>query len=307
MFSSWVCDPALGRAVDWRHRDIASYVSSSPKLAGVTPASRLEVRPAPEMAPSGIGEMDALTGGLPRGRLTEVCGAGSSGRTSVLLAALAAATQRQEACALVDTSDVFDPASAAAAGVDFSRLLWVRCGVFSPRRHPSTSLRAGSDTEKNQKNWGREDQVEQALRATDLLLQSGGFGLVAMDLGDVSVKLARRIPLASWFRFQRVVENTPTILFALTPVPCAQSCAALLVRVQSSVFGRQSSGELSAIGSPLSGQLSHAQLLDGSQVEGEILCSRLGGRVARPHTNWVQRKPAQSVTAAFTTKAVRAG
>src|SRR5579864_4899162 len=126
-----------------------------PKLAGVTAASRLEVRPAPQMVSSGVREIDALTGGFPRGCLTEVCGAASSGRTSVLLAALAAATQRQDVCALVDVSDALDPLSAAAAGVQFERLLWVRCGTsqknFSPRRHPSAALRAGSDTEKKRK------------------------------------------------------------------------------------------------------------------------------------------------------------
>src|SRR5271155_4677163 len=90
-------------------------LSAIPKLAGVTSASRLEVRPAPQMVSSGVREIDALTGGLPRGCLTEICGPASSGRTSLLLAALAAATQRQEACALVDVSDAFDPLSAAIA------------------------------------------------------------------------------------------------------------------------------------------------------------------------------------------------
>src|ERR1700719_989019 len=104
-------------------------LSAMPKLAGVTPASRLDVRPAPQMVPSGVREIDTLTGGLPRGCLTEICGPASSGRTSVLLAALAAATQRQEVCALVDISDAFNPHSAAAAGVNFERLLWVRCGM----------------------------------------------------------------------------------------------------------------------------------------------------------------------------------
>src|SRR5271163_2116097 len=102
---------------------------SMPKLAGVTSASRLEARPTPQMVSSGVCEINALTGGLPRGCLTEVCGPASSGRTSVLLAALAAATQRQEVCALVDVSDAFNPHSAAAAGVNFERLLWVRCGI----------------------------------------------------------------------------------------------------------------------------------------------------------------------------------
>src|SRR5208337_1022897 len=112
-----------------------------PKLAEVVSASRLAVRPAPEMVPSGVRELDALTGGWPRGCLSEICGAASSGSTSVLLAALAAATQRQEACALVDTSDMFDPTSAATAGMNFERLLWVRCDSCPkspPRRHRDT-------------------------------------------------------------------------------------------------------------------------------------------------------------------------
>jgi hypothetical protein len=234
------------------------------------------------MVSSGIREIDALTGGLPRGCLTEICGLASSGCTSVLLAALAAATQRQEVCALVDVSDAFDPVSGVAAGVDFSRLLWVRCGVgqkqtSSPRRH--------RDTEK-------ADPVEQALRVTDLLLQSSGFGLVAMDLGDIPHKKARRIPLTSWFRFQRAVENKPTVLLAVTQAPCAQTCAALLLRVRA-----QSSAKLSAVSHQPSGKTlpTHAQLIEKLHVEGELLRSRL------------ERKPVRSVSAVFTTEAVRAG
>ena len=252
-------------------------LSAIPKLAGVTPASRLEVRPTPQMVPSGVREIDALTGGLPRGCLTEVCGSASSGRTSILLAALAAATQRQEVCALVDVSDALNPHSAAAAGVDFERLLWVRCGkASSPQRHRGT--------EKNEK---LEKPVGQALRVTDLLLQSVGFGLVIVDLGDTPLKMARRIPLATWFRFQRAVEHTSTVLFVISQVPCAQTCASLLLKVS----GRK----LSVVSSQLSVETpTHAQLLDGLQVQGEILRSRL------------DRKPSRSVTAAFTTK-VRAG
>src|SRR6516164_3338643 len=121
---------------------------TDPRLTSITPASRLELRPAPEMVTSGIPALDALTGGLPRGCLTEICGSASSGRTSVMLAALAAATHRGEYCAVIDASDALDPYSLAAAEVDLDRLLWVRCNENSPQRHPSTSLRAGSDTEK---------------------------------------------------------------------------------------------------------------------------------------------------------------
>ena len=243
---------------------VFQHLSAIPKLAGVTSASRLEVRPALQMVSSGVPAIDSLTGGLPRGCLTEVCGPASSGRTSILLAALAAATQRQEVCAMVDVSDALNPHSAAAAGVDFDRLLWIRCGkIISPQRHRGT--------EKNEK---LEKPVEQALRVTDLLLQSVGFGLVIIDLGDTSLKMARRIPLATWFRFQRAVERTSTVLFVISQVPCAQTCASLLLKV--------SGKKLSAVSYQLSAEIlqkklypTHAQLLDGLQVQGEILRSRL--------------------------------
>src|ERR1700758_1531811 len=91
-------------------------------------------RAAPLTVPFGIVALDELTGGLPRGALSEIAGPASSGRTGVMLAALAAATRRYEACALVDASDSFDPASAASAGVDLGRLLWVRCNQAQKRR-----------------------------------------------------------------------------------------------------------------------------------------------------------------------------
>jgi recA bacterial DNA recombination protein len=267
--------------------------SALPKFIGVTAASRLEVRPTPEMVSTGIHAIDALTGGLPRGCLTEIFGPASSGRTSLLLAALAAATQRQEVCALVDVTNAFDPQSAAAAKVALDRLLWVRCGHERKQqdreghdfsRAHKTCLRAGALASKRK----IEGPVEQALRVTDLLLQSGGFGMVAIDLSDVPLKMARRIPLTSWFRFQRAVENTPTVLFVIGQVPCAQTCATLLLKLQAS--GKK----LTALHGQFS-ETPHAQLLDGLQVEGELLRCRM------------ERKPSRSVNAAFITKMPRAG
>jgi recA bacterial DNA recombination protein len=255
-------------------------------LHKIVPASRLEVRPSPEMVSSGVRELDALTGGLPRGCLTEVCGHASSGRTSLLLATLASATQRQEACALVDVSDAFDPSSAASAGVNFERLLWVRCGL----RQKSFSPQKQRATEKN--NQRMETPVEQALRVTDLLLQSGGFGLVAIDLGDVPSKIARRIPLTSWFRFQRAVEHTPTVLFVITQAPCAQTCASLLLRMQSESLMKKPSVFSSQLSASCAENPSHAEFLDGFDIHAEVLRSRM------------PRKPSRSVTA-FATKATR--
>jgi len=156
-------------------------------------------RPAPECVPTGVPALDAATGGLPRGCLTEIFGPASSGRTSLLAAILAQATHREEACALVDAEDAFDPASADAAGVRLDRLLWVRSA----------------------------HNAEHALKAADLLIQGGGFGLVAIDLGDTPPATARRISLTSWFRLRRAVENTPTVLISLAQRSNARTCASL--------------------------------------------------------------------------------
>ena len=275
----------------------------SETLPGVTPASRLEVRPAPEMASSGIVQIDALAGGLPRGCLTEVCGPESSGRTTVMLSAIAAITRREEICALIDASDAFDPHSAAAAGVNLERLLWVRCGAHAPSSALSRKRREAFRLEERERRR-MEDPVEQALRATDLLLQSSGFGMVAIDLAGVPLKMARRIPLTTWFRFRRAVENTPTLLLVTGTQACAQSCASLSLELsrQSSEISRQQKvlssrfsvlsqiqssedsqdcprDEVSASEKPL-----HAELLTGIEICAEIVRSRS------------ERKPVQSVS-----------
>src|ERR1700747_848435 len=71
-----------------------------------------------ETVSAGIPEIDSRTGGLPRGSLTEICGPSCSGRTSLLISALASRTAQAEVCALVDGGDAFDPYAAAAAGVE---------------------------------------------------------------------------------------------------------------------------------------------------------------------------------------------
>jgi hypothetical protein len=200
-----------------------------PLPAGVVPGSRLEERPANTLARTGVPAIDALAGGLPRGALSEIYGPASSGRTSVIISALAEATARQEVCALVDASDSFDPASAAAAGVDLARVLWIRCGAVQPHMSQhSANLPGGSLNVKAQ----QFRPLEHVLKATDLLLQSGGFGMVLVDLGNVPAQMARRIPLTSWFRFRRAVEKTPTVLVVIEQEPYAKTCASLVLRME---------------------------------------------------------------------------
>ena len=155
----------------------------------------LRERATPLTVSTGLAALDALTGGLPRGALSEITGPASSGRTGVMLAALAEATRRREVCALVDASDSFDPVSAATAGVELERLLWVRC-----------SERSSLPSRKDQSPRAALGRLEQVLKVTDLLLQGGGFGMVVLDLGDIPTESARRVPLTSWFRFRRAVD-----------------------------------------------------------------------------------------------------
>jgi len=319
---------------------LLAHMARSERLVEVRPASQLAVRPRPEMLSSGVPEVDTLTGGIPRGGLTELWGAHSSGKTSVLLAAMAAATSREETCVLIDASDSFDPGSGQAAGVDFAKLLWVRCGAFSelspavgrrlsatrsfaadrepiesqpskandarrttsdPPRVKSQEPRAPSPSRSDDSEKVRtrnERRLEQVLKTTDLILQSGGFGLVALDLAGIPEKFVRRIPLASWFRFQRAVEHTKTALLVVSEVACAQTCAALVLKLQLPVASSQHPARNQAgptLGSERLQLSRQAELLGPMRVEVELVRSR-----------W-ERKPMQSVKRSFTTQAVRAG
>jgi hypothetical protein len=275
--------------------------------ASITPASQLSVRPAPEMLPSGIAAINALTGGWPRGCLTEICGPASSGRTTLLLAALAAATRRGEFCVLVDASDALDPRSAAEAGVELDRLLWVRCGEDASRSQEVTKNRNRNENwneNRNKNEYGDENRnknqrpsqpappnpdrrLEQVLHVTDLLLESGGFGLVVLDLSDLPPQQARRIPLTTWFRFRRAVEHTPTVLLAIEQQPIAGGCSSLQIKL-----GSETDQNLLVTDQRL--HPAHARLLTCLEITAELMRSRL------------ERKPARS-TAAFASKTAWAG
>lgn len=335
--------------------------------AALTPRSK----PAPDTVPTGIAAVDALCGGIPRGALTELCGAASTGRTSVLLSLLAGFTAR-ECCALIDACDAFHPESAAAAGVTLNRLLWVRCGaavsvaaadqppldsplhaaraqarslaaVVRTRTHlcgsrsvhvgpplqdvnaegnyyydesgtravpgsgfghavpdpgwlpvnrqsvpaeqvsdgrtkrfatraslqprvPSVSRRGGAPAAR----VSDFKRLEQALKATDLLLQSGGFGLIAVDLGDIRPEAARRVPLTSWFRFRRAIEDTSTALVVLEQQPYARTCASLVLDLERDAHAWADAAP------------AHANLLRNFSVHAEVLRSDIGGGGRKP-------------------------
>lgn len=133
-----------------------------------------------------------------RGAITEIVGRPSSGRTSLLLACLAASTRAGGVAALVDADGVFDPEGAATAGVDLPRLLWIR-------------------------GAGRRDV---ALRATDLLVRCPGFAMIGLDLGEHPPRLS----LASAFRWRGAVRRTETALVILSARRVVEQGAALAIR-----------------------------------------------------------------------------
>jgi recombination protein RecA len=177
------------------------------------PVSRDELT----VAATGIASLDAqLAGGFPRGHLSEIVGARSTGRTSLLLRLLAAATDRGELVALIDTLDVLDVQSVKAAGIQLDRLLWVRGHVvINPGLCRDMNLRA----------------LEQALKALTLVLQAGNFGVVAMDLADVPRDAIGRLPFTTWLRLQRIIENSQTVCVLTGAEPVARSSAGLTLRV----------------------------------------------------------------------------
>jgi hypothetical protein len=163
--------------------------------------------PPDRLAPTGSPDLDAaLGGGLRRGHLSEITGAASSGRSTVAVQALAAAADRGEAVALVDTCDTFDPASAAERGVALPRLLWVRETGDAPR----------------------------ALKAFSLILQAGGFGLVILDLADVSPAALRRFPWTTWMRIARIVEHSDTAALLVGSERIARSAGGVTIALESS-------------------------------------------------------------------------
>ena len=70
-----------------------------------------------------------------------------------------------------------------------------------PRLRPFHKSRRAFDSERV---W---DRLDQGLRATDLLLNTGGFRAIVIDMGDVGPEQVRRVPLASWYRFRLQAEK----------------------------------------------------------------------------------------------------
>jgi hypothetical protein len=223
----------------------------------------LDPRDEAACAPSGVPSLDApLGGGFPRGQLSEVVGTRSSGRTSVMLQTVAAATGRGELVALVDALDMFDVESAAAAGVDLDRLLWIRGHVVSnPGLCRDTNQRA----------------LEQAIRAFTLVLQAGNFGLVIFDAAEAPAEAIRRLPFTTWLRLQRMVEGSQTMCLLVGGEPMARSSAGLTLRLRPQ--GIRPPSPLRGFGEPgATGIRFGPSLFEGLTVEARVVRARVRER-----------------------------
>ena len=143
-----------------------------------------------------------LGGGFPRGRLAEIAGPTSSGRTSLALALLAETTRRGALASVIDAADAFDPSSAGAAGVDLARVL-----------------------------WARPLAVAEALRCAEHVLDAGGFDLVVVDLAFATAQEKPRVPDSAWPRLRKSAASAEAGLVLLTRERLAGASADLALEL----------------------------------------------------------------------------
>ena len=188
-------------------------------------------------ASTGVTVLDAqLGGGFPRGQISEIVGVRSSGRASVLLQLVAAATARHEIVALIDVLDMLDVASADAAGVDLGRLLWIR-GQLRGGGLPNAAAALGTPGGPgvvNVPNPGRDMHqraLDRAIKALTLVLQAGNFGVVAFDAAEAPPHALQRLPFTTWRRLQCIIEGSQTACVLVGDTPIARSAGGVTVRL----------------------------------------------------------------------------
>ena len=132
-----------------------------------------------------------------RGTLAELVGGPSTGKTSVVLSLLSKLTRAGEVCAVVDSTNGFDPCSAVVSGVELENLLWVRCG----------------------------GDLEKAFLAADHLVQAKGFGAVWLNLNGLPKGRLRMVPKTYWYRYRTRIKETPTLVLVTAEEPVTGSAS----------------------------------------------------------------------------------
>jgi hypothetical protein len=176
------------------------------------------IAPGRRAVTSGIVALDeALGGGWASGEISELVGTRSSGCTGTLVGTMAAFTRRGDLVGHVDAFDRFDPAGAAAAGVELDRVLWVR-GPACTAEHATPAL--------------LDRAVQHAIRAADLIVRAGGFALVSLDLGEAPPRVLGSLPAATWLRLARALEGRDTVVLLLGEAPMGRSARGATVRLE---------------------------------------------------------------------------
>ena len=216
---------------------------------------------------SGIAPLDRLlAGGIPRGRISEIVGAQSSGKTTLAASFAAAAARRGEVIGWIDAAGAFDPRSIAEAGADLTRILWLG---FDPNA-PANSTR--------RRRHSRE------LKAAELILEAGGFGLLVIDFGALRFALAQSASL----RIARAAERSATAVLVLAAGRMCGTFAALTLALERP----RVSFSHNAPGAPA--------LFDGIKFDAAVARSKLGIFGERvelyaaidPHsTSWHRSRP----------------
>jgi hypothetical protein len=218
-------------------------------------------------AASGITPLDArLDGGFPRGHISELVGARSSGRASLLLRTIAAATARGELVALVDLLDMLDVGSAEAAGVALERLLWIR-GEMMPNLHAAREV--------------NDRALDRAIKAATLVLQAGNFGLVVVDAAEAPPRALERLPFTTWRRLHHIIEGTQTVCLLCSESSIARSSGGVTVRV---CRAGGAAGEGGGGGVRGAGRMGARRTAEGVRAGGQLLRGLdIGIDVVRAH------------------------
>ena len=134
-------------------------------------------------------------GGLPRGRIIEIFGAESAGKTTLAMSAIAEAQAAGGQAAFIDVEHALDPAYARVIGVDVDKLL-----ISQP------------------------DSAEQALEITEYLIRSGALDIIVIDsvaalvpaaelegdMGDMQIGLQARIMSQALRKLTGIIHKTET-------------------------------------------------------------------------------------------------
>ena len=156
---------------------------------------------------------------------------------------------------------------------------WIRCGCPACARW------------KGPARWWSA-RVDRALKALNLVLQSGVCPVVVIDMADVPQTALRRIPYTTWLRVQRVIEGSDTTCVLLAPEPLARSAGGVTLTMQAPGAARRRSSPVRRAGrwrrprSPRTwrwrGEGPRARRFDGLRFDVRVSSSRrqAAGRVS---------------------------